>query len=132
VSTLFVGDRKGAIMAHWKAGSFTPYSMMVIGLLLAIVASLTVVQANTISARPATTGVTQLTPKSGQLAVHAPPYCTSGPFCAGILAAIRALNRQIEFLARLQVRFPFLADALAAVIAVLRGIQSRLITFIPR
>ncbi len=119
-------------MAHTKAGTLTPYSMMVIGLLLATVASLTVVQASAISAAPATTAITQLEPRSGQLALHAPPYCTSGPFCAGILAAIRALNRQIRFLARLQVRFPFLSDALAAVIAVLRGIQSRLIAFIPR
>ena len=119
-------------MANTRSGTFTPYSMIVIGLLVATLASLTVMQASGISTSPASTGTTQLEPKSGQLALHAPPYCTSGPFCAGILAAVRALNRQIDFIARLQVRFPFLADVLGGVIAILRGIQSRLIAFIPR
>jgi hypothetical protein len=119
-------------MTNTRTGTVTPYSLIVIGLLVLTLASLTVVQAAGISASPASAAVSQVETKSGQLSLHAPPYCRSGPFCAGILAAVRALNRQITFIARLQTRFPMLADALGAVIAVLRAIQSRLLTFIPR
>ncbi|HEX2259137.1 MAG TPA: hypothetical protein VHJ40_05270 [Actinomycetota bacterium] len=119
-------------MANTRAGTFTPFSMIVIGLLVATLASLTVMQASGISTSPASNAPAQLEPKSGQLALHAPPYCTSGPFCAGIIAAVNALNRQIDFIARLQVRLPSLAGVLGGVIAILRGIQSRLIAFLPR
>jgi hypothetical protein len=112
-------------MHNTRVGTLTPYSMIVIGLVLATLAALTVVQTRGISTSAPSAGISQqLEPKTGQLALHAPPYCRGR--CAGIIVAIRALNRQINLMARLQVRFPQLASTFGLVISILRGIQNRL------
>lgn len=109
-----------------RAGTVAPYSMIVIGLVLAILASLAVVQSSGISVTQAAE-VEQLEPKIGQLALHAPPYCPPGAFCRGLNGAINRLNAQINFLMRLADRFPELAPVVERVITTLRGIQTRLI-----
>ena len=112
-------------MHNTKVGILTPYSMIVIGLVLATLAALTVVQTRGISTSAPAAGITQqLEPKTGQLALHAPPYCRGN--CVGIIIAIRALNRVINRLAQLQLRFPNLARPLGFVISILRGVQNRL------
>jgi hypothetical protein len=113
-------------MHNTRVGILTPYSMIVIGLILATLAALTVVQTQGISTSAPAAGITQqFEPKTGQLVLQAPPYCRGA--CAGIMVAVRALNRQINFLAQLQLRFPNLARPLGFVISILRGIQNRLI-----
>lgn len=112
-------------MHNTRAGTITPYSMIVIGLVLVTLAWLAMVQTQGIStSEPRATIGQQFEPKSGQLVLQAPPYCRAG--CVGIIIAIRALNRQIALLVRLQLRFPVLANPLGRVIAILRGIQTRL------
>ncbi|MEX2551635.1 MAG: hypothetical protein WD627_01340 [Actinomycetota bacterium] len=112
-------------MHNTRVGTLTPYSMIVIGVILATLAALTVVQTQGISTSAPAAGITQqFEPKTGQLVLQAPPYCRGN--CAGILIAIRALNRTINFLAQLQLRFSILVRPLGFVISILRGVQFRL------
>lgn len=103
-----------------RASALAPVSLIAVGLLMVLLASLAVIQSRGISVSPASSdSSTFFEPKSGQMSLFAPPYCTSGPVC-------RALDRVIQVFRRLSARFPFLAPIFARVIARLQAIQARL------
>ncbi len=105
-------------MTVTRAGRIGPYSMILLGVLVAILASLAVVQTRDITASPAGTETSQFEPKIGQLTLEAPPYCTGG-ICA-------RFNAVISLLTTLKARFPFLARVFDSLIATLVAIQIRL------
>jgi hypothetical protein len=107
-----------------KASTLTPVSMITVGLLILLIASLAVVQSREISISPASTDSTSLfEPKGGQSSLFAPPYCSTGQMC-------RVLDQVIALFRRLAVRFPVAAPGLARGIAQVQAAQARLPAFL--
>lgn len=103
-----------------RASALTPVSLIAVGILMVVLASLAVIQSRGISVSPASTDSSTLfEPKGGQISLFAPPYCNTGIVC-------RALDRVITVFRRLSARFPFLAPLFARVIARLQAIQARM------
>jgi hypothetical protein len=104
-----------------------PYSMIVIGVTVAMLASLAVVETRGMSVAPAGAGIESFEPRVGQLTYYAPPYCNADALCLGLNIAIQRLNLQIGFLVELGVRFPRLAPVMSRVVRVLKAVQRTLI-----
>jgi hypothetical protein len=104
-------------MSENKVAGFAPFTLLALGLLFVLLATLAVTQTSGISVSPG--GGNQSGPKLGQLTFNAPPYCTSGPLCV-------ALDRVIHTLRRLATRFPNLGPIFNAIITRLQVIQTRL------
>jgi hypothetical protein len=103
-----------------RTGTLTPISLITVGLLLVLLASLAVVQSRGISTSPASSeSPTLFEPKAGQISLFAPPYCSSGLVC-------RILDRVIAILRRVAARFPAAAPGLARAIAQIQAVQARL------
>lgn len=106
-----------------RAGRLGPSSLIVLGVLMAILASIAAVQTRGITASPGGAETSQFEPKVGQLSLEQPPYCT-GQACV-------QLNAAITLLTALRTRFAFLAPMFDMLITLLVRLQTRLSTMFP-
>ncbi len=104
-----------------RASALTPLSLIAVGMAFVLVATLAAIESREISVAPVrgTEAPTFFEPKTGQMSLFAPPYCTGGLLC-------RILDRVIRLLRRLIRRFPFLEPILSRQIARIQALQARL------